>query len=93
MRDFFKKLLAASEDRKISLNDRLSARMILVSVPAGFFGMIVCLFAHTHIVAVAITAFLWISIPICYAFLILKGKIKTLELIMLIALLILIPPL
>ena len=36
MRDFFKKLLAASEDRKISLNDRLSARMILVSVPLAY---------------------------------------------------------
>ncbi len=91
MRDFFKKLLAASEDRKISLNDRLSARMILVSVPAGFFGMIVCILAHTHIVAVAITAFLWISIPICYAILIFKGKLKTLEIIMLIALIILMP--
>ena len=93
MKEFIKRLLAASEDRQIPLNDRLSARMILVSAMAGLLGMIVCLFAHTHIIAVIITAFFAVAIPILYIPLILKGRIRLLEIIMMISLLILMPPL
>ena len=93
MKDFFKRLLAASEDRQIPLNDRLSARMMLIGATAGLFGMIVCLLAHTHIIAVLITAFFAVSIPILYVPLVLKGKIKLLAVIIMVSLLVLMPPL
>lgn len=93
MKEFIKRLFAASEDRQIPLNDRLSARMILVSALAGFLGMIVCLAAHTHIIAVIITAFFAVSIPVLYIILVFKGRIRLLEVIMLGALLVLMPPL
>ena len=93
MKEYIKRLFAASEDRQIPLNDRLSARMILISALAGFLGMVVCLMAHTHIIAVIITGFFAVSIPALYSVLVLKGKFRLLEIIMTIALLILMPPL
>ncbi len=93
MDQFFKRITEATAGRDIPLNDRLSARMILVSALASFCGMIVCLLAHTHIIAVIITGFLSIAIPIFYVLFVLKGKIKALVNVMLFGILVLMPPL
>ena len=93
MNKFLKKITEATAGRDIPLNDRLSARMIFVSAIAGFCGMIVCLLAHTHMIAVGVTAFLSVAIPVCYTLCILNGRIKLLVIGMLISLIFLMPPL
>ena len=65
MNKFLSKMIEPTTGRDIPLNDRLAARMILVSAMAGFFGTFICLLCHTHFLAVIITAFFAVAIPIC----------------------------
>ena len=89
MKQYLKRFIEPASGRDIPLNDRLSARMILVRALASFFGMFVCIFANTHILAVIITAFFSVGIPVVYAILVSKGKVKLLNNVMMVSLFIL----
>ncbi len=93
MKRLFTPLISFALDRSIPLNDRLSARMVIASAFASFFGMIVCILAHTHIAAVCITGFLTLYVPTCYVVLLSRKKIKFLVNMMLVGLFVLMPPL
>lgn len=78
MKSFWKTIQNTILGRDIPLEERLSARMIISSSFASFLGMIVCLFAHTHIIAVILTAILAFGLPIFYSICIYYGKRKLL---------------
>lgn len=86
-----KKIHEMAIDRSLPIEIRLSLRMIIVGAISSISGMVVCLMANTHPAAVVITALLAFSIPILYVMCVSNTKIRLMQYVMLVGVLLIFP--
>lgn len=91
MERLFAKIIRTFDKRDLPIEQRLSNRMIQMGALAALGGMIICLVAHTHFMAVVITGAMAITLPATYAICAKYDKIKLLQRIILIEVVLIMP--
>lgn len=78
-------------DRGLPIETRLSLRMIIVGAVSSAAGMVVCILAKTHPMAIVSTALMAFFVPILYVMCLIRTRIKTMQYTMLVGVVLIFP--